>query len=169
MKIVITDIPDEGLTVDVEEKLVLEEVSTGSPVKGTLQVNKSDREVIVKGKVTSVLDLKCSRCLKGFTRPLDIPVNVAYHPIEGIGEEKHGLKDDEMDMGFYRGEEIDLQELVREQVLLNLQMKPLCDENCKGICPSCGADLNAGACRCKTQKIDPRLEVLKKLLDRGKE
>jgi uncharacterized protein len=169
MKIVITDIPDEGLTVDVEEKLVLEEVSTGSPVKGTLQVNKSDREVIVKGKVTSVLDLQCSRCLKGFTRPFDIPVNVVYHPIEGIGEEKHELKDDEMDMGFYRGEEIDLQELVREQVLLNLQMKPLCDENCKGICPSCGADLNAGACRCKTQKIDPRLEVLKKLLDRGKE
>jgi uncharacterized protein len=169
MKIAITDIPDEGLTVDVEEKLALEEVSAGSPVKGTLQVNKSDREVIVIGKVTSVLDLQCSRCLKGFKRPLDIPVNVVYHPVEEIAEERHGLKDDEMDMGFYRGEEIDLQELVREQVLLNMQMKPLCDENCKGICPNCGADLNAGACGCETQKIDPRLEVLKKLLDRGKE
>jgi uncharacterized protein len=169
MKIVITDIPDEGLTMDVEEKLALEEVSSGSPVKGTIQVTKSDREVIVTGKVTSVLDLQCSRCLKGFRRPLDIPVNVVYHPIEEIAEERHELKDDEMDMGFYRGEEIDLQELVREQVLLNLQMKPLCDENCKGICPNCGADLNAAACRCKTQQIDPRLEVLKKLLDRGKE
>jgi uncharacterized protein len=169
MKIVITDIPDEGLTVDVEEKLSLEEVSAGSPVKGTLQVNKSDREVIVIGKVTSVLDLQCSRCLKGFRRPLDIPVNVVYHPVEEIAEERHGLKDDEMDMGFYRGEEIDLQELVREQVLLNMQMKPLCDEDCKGICPNCGADLNAGSCGCETRKIDPRLEVLKKLLDRGKE
>jgi uncharacterized protein len=169
MKIVIADIPDEGLTVDVEEKLTLEEVSAVSPVTGTLQVNKSDREVIVAGKVTSELDLQCSRCLKGFRRPLDIPVNVVYHPVEEIAEERHELKDDEMDMGFYRGQEIDLQELVREQVLLNLQMKPLCDENCKGICPNCGADLNAGACRCETRKIDPRLEVLKILLDKGKE
>ncbi len=50
-----------------------------------------------------------------------------------------------------------------------MQMKPLCDENCKGICPNCGADLNAGTCRCDKQEIDPRLEVLKKLLNKGKE
>jgi uncharacterized protein len=169
MKIVIADIPDEGLVVDVEEKLALEELSAGSTVTGTLQITKSDREVIVTGKVTSELDLQCSRCLKGFRRPLYIPVNVVYHPVEEIAEERHELKDDEMDMGFYRGEEIDMQELVREQVLLNLQMKPLCDENCKGICPNCGADLNAGACRCEIREIDPRLEVLKKLLDKRKE
>jgi uncharacterized protein len=169
MKIVIADIPDEGLTVDVEEKLTLEGISAGSPVTGTLQVSKSDREVIVIGKITSELDLQCSRCLKGFRRPLDIPVTVVYHPVEEIAEERHELRNDEMDMGFYRGEEIDLEELVREQVLLNMQMKPLCNENCKGICPNCGADLNAGACGCETQKIDPRLKVLKRLLDKGKE
>jgi uncharacterized protein len=168
MKIVIADISDEGFVVDVEEKLALEEASAG-PVTGTLQVNKSDREVILIGKITSELDLQCSRCLKGFRRPLDIPINVVYHPVEEITEERRELKNDEMDMGFYKGEEIDLEELVREQVILNMQMKPLCDENCKGICPNCGADLNAGACGCETRKIDPRLEVLKKLLDKRKE
>ncbi len=169
MKIVITDIPDEGLIIDVEEKLELEEDRAASPVNGSLQVTRADGEVIVTGKVTTELDLQCSRCLRDFRKPLDIAVNVVYHPIEEIAEERHGLRDDEMDMGFYRGEEIDLQELVREQVLLNMQMKPLCDESCKGICPDCGADLNAGACRCGTREIDPRLEVLKKLLHKGKE
>jgi uncharacterized protein len=169
MKIIITDIPDEAMIVDVDEKLVLDEVSAPSPVKGALQVNKSDGEIIVRGKVTTELDLQCSRCLREFRKPLDIPVNVVYHPIEEIAEERHELKDDEMDMGFYGGEEIDLQELVREQVLLNMQMKPLCNDNCKGLCPNCGADLNAGLCGCNIRKIDPRLEVLKKLLNEGKE
>jgi uncharacterized protein len=169
MKIVIADIPDEGLVLDVEEKVVLEEVPTPSPVRGTLQVSKNNREIIAAGKVTAELDLQCSRCLRDFKKTLDIPVDVVYHPIEDIDEERHELKDDEMDMGFYRGEEIDLQELVREQVLLNMQMKPLCAETCKGICPNCGADLNAGPCGCDTRKIDPRLEVLKKLLKEGKE
>jgi uncharacterized protein len=169
MKIVIEDIPDEGLVADIEEKLAIEEVSAASPVKGALQVTKREGEVIVTGRLTAELSLQCSRCLRDFRRPLDIPVNVVYHPLEEIADERHALRDDEMDMGFYRGEEIDLQELVREQVLLNMQMKPLCDENCKGICPNCGADLNAGTCRCEIQEIDPRLEVLKKLLNKGKE
>jgi uncharacterized protein len=169
MKIVIADIPDEGLATHIEEKVTIEEDSVASPVKGTLQVTKTDAEVIVTGRFTADLNLQCSRCLRDFTRSLVIPVNVVYHPIEEIAEERHALRDDEMDMGFYRGEEIDLQELVREQVLLTMQMKPLCAEDCKGICPNCGADLNAGECGCDIRKIDPRLEVLKKLLNKGKE
>ncbi len=169
MKIVIADIPDEGLVLDIEEKLSVDGVSSASPVKGTLQVTKSSGEVIVAGRVASEVGLQCSRCLKDFRRTIEIPVNVVYHPIEEMADDRHALRDDEMDMEFYRGEEIDLEELVREQVLLNLQMKPLCDENCKGLCPTCGADLNAGPCTCKVVSIDPRLEVLKKLLDKGKE
>ncbi len=169
MKIVIADIPEEGLVVDVEEKLATAEVSAVGPVRASLQVTKSDREIIVTGRLTAELELQCSRCLKDFRKPLDVPVNVVYHPIDEFGEERHELKDEEMDMGFYRGEEIDLQELVGEQALLNMQMKPLCDENCKGICPTCGADLNVAGCKCETKQIDPRLEVLKKLLEKGKE
>lgn len=169
MKIAIEDISDEGLAVDVEEKLAAAEISAVGPVRANLQVAKSDSEVIVTGRLTAELELQCSRCLKDFRRPLDVPVNVVYHPIEEFADERHELRDKEMDMGFYRGEEIDLEELVREQVLLNMQMKPLCSENCKGICPNCGTDLNAGDCRCDVRQTDPRLEVLKKLLEKGRE
>jgi uncharacterized protein len=169
MKIQIPDIPEEGLEVDLEEDLNLEGITLVSPVKGRLSVTKIETEVVVNGRLTAELEFACSRCLKSFRQPQDLPVNVVYHPEGEAGAEKHGLHDDEMDMGFYTGEELDMQELVREQVMLNLQMKPLCDESCKGICPKCGTDLNTGTCTCEKKETDPRLEVLKKLLDKGKE
>jgi uncharacterized protein len=96
---------------------------------------------------------------------LTIPVNVMYNPVENLkDEEKHELKVDELDMGFYSGDEMDLSDLVKEQIILNLPMKPLCNNSCKGICLQCGADLNSVNCSCSERGIDPRLEVLKKLL-----
>jgi uncharacterized protein len=169
MKIQIPDIPEEGLEVDLEEDLNLEGITLVSPVKARLSVTKIETEVVVNGRLTAELEFTCSRCLKSFRQPQDLPVNVVYHPEVEAGAEKHGLHDDEMDMGFYTGEELDMQELIREQVMLNLQMKPLCDESCKGICPKCGTDLNTGTCTCEKKETDPRLEVLKKLLDKGKE
>ncbi|MBI5187527.1 MAG: DUF177 domain-containing protein, partial [Nitrospirae bacterium] len=71
----------------------------------------------------------------------------------------------ELDMGFYSGEELELLDLIKEQVMLNLPMKPLCSDSCKGICPQCGTDLNEGNCGCSREDIDPRLEVLKRLLE----
>jgi len=169
MKIQIPDIPEEGLEVDLEEDLSIEGVSPVSPAKARLSITKIAAEVMVSGHMSVQLEHVCSRCLKGFRQAQDLPVNVVYHPAAEVGAERHELHDDEMDMGFYRGDELDLQELLREQVMLNLQMKPLCDEACKGICPKCGKDLNTGTCSCENHETDPRLEVLKKLLDKGKE
>ncbi len=169
MKIVIPDIPDEGLFVELEEKISIDGYSVSSPVKAQLAVNKTANEVMVTGSVSVELEMECSRCLQDVRQSLELPVSVVYHPAHEIGSEKHGLHDDEMDMGFYSGEELDLQELIIEQILLNVQMKPLCREDCKGICPKCGIDLNNGTCACVQKEIDPRLEVLKKLLDKEKE
>ena len=169
MKIQIPDIPEEGLEVDVEEDLSIEGVFAVSPVKARLSITKVSTEVMVSGGVSLELENSCSRCLKRIRQVQNLPVNVVYHPADEIGSEKHELHDDEMDMGFYRGEELDLQELLSEQIMLNLQMKPLCDEACKGICPKCGTDLNTGTCTCEKREVDPRLEVLKKLLEKGKE
>lgn len=167
MKIVIADIPDEGLDVDIEEKVNIEDGSLTSPVVSRLSLNKVDREIIITGRLKAEMEVQCSRCLKDFTQSLNIPVNVVYHPAEDAGAgERHALKDDELDMGFYRGEELDLQELLKEQILLNTQMKPLCEEQCKGICPKCGKDLNTGQCDCSQREIDPRLEVLKIFLEK---
>ncbi len=169
MKIRIPDIPEEGLEVDLEEELDIEGFSLVSPVKARLSITKVAVEVMVSGDMSVELDTVCSRCLKGFRQVKELPVNVVYHPVEEIGAEKHELHGDEMDMGFYRGDELNLHDLLREQVMLNAQMKPLCDEACKGICPKCGTDLNTGVCTCEDHEIDPRLEVLKKLLNKGKE
>ncbi len=166
MKILIADITEEGLEVDIEESFRFEEVPLVSPVKAHLGLTKAHREIIVSGNVTAELELECSRCLKKYRRVVNEPVNVVYHPIEEIGADRHELKDDEMDMGFYKGEELDLRDLLKEQLILNIQMKPLCDENCKGICSHCGTDLNTETCSCETEKIDSRLEVLKKLLEK---
>ncbi|SPQ01841.1 conserved hypothetical protein [Candidatus Sulfobium mesophilum] len=166
MKILIADIPDEGLDVDIKERVNIDDTSLSYPVISRLSLNKIDREIIISGSLKAEMQLKCSRCLKDFEQCLEVPVNVVYHPVEEVGPERHALKDDELDMGFYRGEELDLQELLKEQILLNAQMKPLCDEQCKGICPKCGQDLNTGQCNCSQKEVDPRLEVLKSLLEK---
>ena len=169
MKILITDIPEEGLSLNIEEKFGAEEVPVVSPVKAGLELTKFKHEVIVEGSVGAELELECSRCLKKYLYGLDVPVHVVYHPAEEIGADRHELKDDEMDMGFYQGEELDLRELIREQIMLNIPMQPLCDIDCRGICSQCGTDLNTATCSCVAVKIDPRLEVLKKLLEKRKE
>jgi len=169
MKIVIADIPDEGIHIDIEEKVDLEGISLMSPVTADLELNKTGEELIVSGEVTTEVELQCGRCLKIFKRELALPVEVVYHPLEEIGVERHELRDDELDMGFYKGEELDLQELVKEQLLLNIQMKPLCNEECKGLCPRCGTDLNMGQCDCEEKEVDPRLEVLRNFLKKRKE
>lgn len=166
MKILIEDIPEEGFDLDIEENFGPEEISLVSPVKAHLELTKAHSEIIIVGNVIAELEFECSRCLKKYRNVMDVPIDVVYHPMEDIGTDRHELKDDEMDMGFYQGEELDLQELIREQITLNIQMKPLCDENCRGICSQCGTDLNTDTCSCVTKKIDSRLEVLKKLLEK---
>jgi uncharacterized protein len=166
MKIVIADIPDEGLVVDLEERFTPDDVSLPCTAKSRLSLNKVGTEIMITGRLKADLDLQCSRCLKEFSQAVDLQVNVVYHPIEDAGEERHSLKDDEMDMGFYKDGELDLRELLKEQVLLNEQMKPLCSEHCRGICPECGTDLNTGQCDCSRKEVDPRMEALKNFFNK---
>jgi uncharacterized protein len=83
---------------------------------------------------------------------------------EGIG-----LEYGDLDVGFYRDDQIDLSAVLSEQVVIDVPMKPVCSEECKGLCPNCGADLNEGECNCKEDKTDPRLaplaEIKKKLIN----
>jgi uncharacterized protein len=169
MKIAVSEITDEGLDLAYEETVGSDSLPLLAPVRVALRIDKFGAEMLVKGELGTRVELQCSRCLKNFQRDLDVPVNVIYHPAEELrGEERHEIKDDELDMGFYEGDELDVGELIVEQILLNVPMKPLCTDACRGMCPKCGADLNLKACDCELKVVDPRLEVLKKLLD-GKE
>jgi len=164
MKIRIPDIPDEGLTLDIEESIDTNSVL--SPVSARLRIEKAGAEIMVRGDLRAEIKLICSRCLKEYNGKLTVPVDVVYHPVEELKDEAHlnEVKSEELDLDFYSGEEIDLLALVKEQVELNIPMKPLCDDACKGICPKCGTDLNIRSCTCSVKDIDPRFESLKKLL-----
>lgn len=167
MKILISEIPDEGLELEIEEALSAGVVKLISPVKGNLSVNKVGQELIIEGEITTKAEFECSRCLKNYTDEICVPVAVIYHPLEELkAEGKYEIKDDELDMGFYAADEFDLLELIKEQLVLNVPMKLLCSEECKGICPKCGTDLNINKCNCSLTEVDSRLEILKDLLRR---
>jgi uncharacterized protein len=170
MKIQVSEIPDEGLIIEGEEDI--EHGTNGIAGKAVLKmrVEKSGSEVRLKGTIRAGLNLECSRCLKPFRSDLSVPVDLVFLPAEDVaGEEGRELASDELNTGFYRGGEIDLGEVSGEQVLLNVSMKPLCSESCRGICPVCGIDLNEGACGCTLKKGDDRMQALKKYFESGKE
>jgi uncharacterized protein len=170
MKILLSDITEEGLELAFEEALSLEPLKLRSPARVTLRIDKIGPEVFARGNVRTSMELQCGRCLRSFEKDVDLNVNVVYHPVEELkGEERHEIRDDELEMGFYQGDELDVRDLVTEQLLLNVPMKPLCSDSCKGICPDCGTDLNIGTCACERKGTDPRLEILRKLLGNGKE
>ncbi len=163
MKVLIPEISEEGFDLKIKETIESDTIIL--PIRGQLRINKIGCQVIVKGELIADVRLQCSRCLKDFLSVLSVPVDVIYHPVEELkGEDNHEIKIEELGIDFYSGEEIDMLDIVKEQVVLNLPMKPLCKESCKGICLKCGIDFNKGNCNCYAKDIDPRLEVLKKLL-----
>jgi uncharacterized protein len=167
MKIIISDIPDDGMEIELSETVQSDAVKTTTQVKASLRIERSSGEALVRGRVSGGVELQCSRCLNYFTATLNAPVDVVYDPADVIvTDENHEIKGDELDMGFYTDDTLDLDDLLVEQLLLNLPMKPLCSPDCKGICQRCGADINVTQCNCLETEPDPRLKVLEQLLKR---
>jgi uncharacterized protein len=132
------------------------------PVTLGFDVFKSNREIRLVGRVSTVLELACGRCLEPFTFAIDLPFHVLYLPhTENTGEGETEIEDDDLETAFYRDGVIDLGQLMNEQFYLALPMKPLCREACAGLCPQCGANLNESTCTCQPGWVDPRLDVLR--------
>jgi uncharacterized protein len=95
---------------------------------------------------------------------VDEPFDLTYHPQrDNTGEGEREIDPDDFGAAYYENDEIDLEQLIRERVHLSLPMKPLCDQDCRGLCPQCGTNLNRGTCDCRRDWEDPRLEALKAL------
>jgi uncharacterized protein len=93
---------------------------------------------------------------------VDADFDQRYLPAsEASTEAEREVEDDDLETSYYRDDEIDLNELLREQFYLALPMKPLCREECRGLCPQCGTNLNTGSCDCAPEWVDPRLAALK--------
>ena len=136
-----------------------------SPVALSFDVEGQDTgRYRVAGHLKGEIELSCSRCLEPFTMPVAADFDLRYVPrLENAGEGEKEVEEDDLATAFYADDEIDLGQLIMEQFQLALPMKPLCSEECKGLCVQCGTNLNTGSCGCTQEWIDPRLEVLKKL------
>jgi uncharacterized protein len=135
------------------------------PVELEFDLHKDKDRFRIEGRVRTVLELSCSRCLDPFRLPVDAALDLRYLPeSERSSGDEHEVAEEDVDIGFYRDDEIDLSELLREQFYLALPMKPLCREDCRGLCPQCGVNKNTGTCDCGPGWEDPRLAPLKGLI-----
>lgn len=144
-----------------------EEYTVAAPVHLLIDVHKDGEAYRVTGRVSTRLRLECGRCLEPFEIAVDNPFELRYVPevepsVEG---DERQVAEDDLTTSFYKEDSIDLGELMHEQFVLALPMKPLCAVACKGLCGHCGTNLNTETCACAPQWTDPRLAALKGLLD----
>ena len=135
-----------------------------APVDLTFDIHKDKDQFRLAGSVKTTLELPCSRCLEPFMWPVDSSFDLRYQPhARNTGEGEREIEEDDLTTAFYEDDTIDLGQMMREQFFLALPMKPLCRDECKGLCSACGINWNKGACNCSNQWEDPRLAALKAL------
>ncbi len=133
-----------------------EEYIFQEPLDIQLDVVNTGKSLLVKGKVSTIIGVNCSRCIKGFPFPLNFEFEDEWLPVE------FSELDEEDNAFVFEKDEFDITERILEHILLHIPMKFMCKEDCKGLCPQCGADRNEGPCACTDEVIDPRLAILSK-------
>jgi uncharacterized protein len=141
------------------------EQATPLAVKGVAEMlANSEGEVRVQGRYTVEMASQCDRCLGRARFRLDSPFDLFYRPASLIArEEEVEIDEGEAEIGFYEGGGMELEDILREQVLLALPMQRICSDVCKGICPVCGKNRNETECDCKLESHDDRWGALRKL------
>ena len=133
------------------------------PIQVGLSFYKAGTELFLTGEVEAKATACCARCAEEFKAERRRPFRYVLAP-KSIGYDGDAeQRSDDLEFSLYEGDEVDLTPLIREQVLLALTDRPLCQEDCRGLCPQCGANLNESACGCRSERFDPRLAVLRTL------
>lgn len=125
-------------------------------IEVTGEAVNTGRLLAISGVIKGVAGLNCNRCLADFTRQVAVPFSETFR--------EEGSAATDPDALVYHGDEIDIAEIVREALIVAEPLKALCGEECRGLCPTCGANRNETPCTCVTTSIDPRLAALEKLL-----
>lgn len=124
----------------------------------------TDGEMRVQGRYRVEIATQCDRCLGRARFSLDQGFDLFYRPMADIArEEEVEIDEGEAEIGFYEGGGIELEDILREQVLLALPMQRVCSDVCKGICPVCGKNRNEGECGCRLESTDDRWGALRNL------
>lgn len=129
------------------------------------RASRKGDEIRLAGRIRADIELNCDRCLSPTGTPAEVEFEESFTPPDDPAspDTERELQRDDLHVSFYEGDAIDLDELVREQLLLALPGRFVCREDCKGLCPTCGADLNAEGCGCAREETDPRWAALGKL------
>ena len=144
-----------------------DQVSLAAPPRITGRIQRSGARLTFEGQVDAELRVECDRCLK----PVEVPVASIFEVDYVTADVYHAeqaaeILEEDLSLSVFDGEVIDIDEIVREQLLLALPFQILCQENCKGLCALCGTDRNLNDCKCQQTEIDPRWAALKEIVDR---
>ena len=126
--------------------------------------HKIINDIRLNGELRTSLELPCARCLEAVAQDVEHKFDLLYRP-QGAdaGKEELSVTSAEAEVGYYQGEGLLLEDVLREQVLLALPLKVICREDCKGLCPHCGTNLNAEQCSCAEPADNPRWSALKEI------
>jgi uncharacterized protein len=138
------------------------ECSFLAPLRISLAIAREYDHVRVNGRVETELRLNCSRCLAEYRTAIDSPFTIFYLRATGTDQDEEvELAEEDMISATYAGDEIDFTVEIAEQIVMAIPFKPLCREDCRGLCPTCGADLNNADCSCSRQEINVKFSALK--------
>ncbi len=153
-----------------------QEARQGTPLKASghaevVEEHHGKHEVIkdirLRGRLSAGMELQCARCLEPVTQDIQREFELLYRPLGAdAGKDELSVTDAEAEIGYYQGEGLLLEDVLREQVLLALPLKVTCRADCKGLCPQCGKNLNQEQCSCSREVEDPRWAALKDVRSR---
>lgn len=124
-------------------------------LKGTLRLSRTHEGILVQGKLETALQGECRRCLSVVHVPIVIQIEELFT--------SHPEKDPKTQFKVDEDAVLDLTPLLREETIISIPLAPLCKEDCAGLCPQCGQNLNQGLCDCERDDIDPRFAILMQL------
>lgn len=125
-------------------------------------VSKQGTTFVCTAEVTAEVYFSCDKCLKLTTQILEFPIKEEFSNVQSINYE-------EEDIHYFSGTEINLKDWVISNIYFNMPMQVICDENCKGLCPRCGCNLNLGSCNCSNILYDTRFEALRSIFNNEEE
>ena len=155
-----------GGRFDVNDTLILTDGTDRRPVVGTVGMLRTDKGIWVSAALKTLVECTCSRCLVQFEQPIPLRIEEEFLPLVDLatGARVAQSKDGEDSTFIDQNHVLDISEAVRQYSALNTPMKPVCRENCAGICPTCGVSLNETQCGCDSLPIDIRWQELMEIM-----
>jgi uncharacterized protein len=141
---------------------------TAHDVQGKIQLTRLGRQVRAVGKVQAQVELQCGRCLEPFVTTIEAPLDELFKQtidvVSGAPVPTEPGESEDEAFPIDQNHILDLTEPVRQALLVSLPMRPLCKDDCRGLCPTCGTNWNVATCDCPTEEVDPRFAALSELL-----